>query len=53
MKGALYVADASLEEESCGDCKVSFFVFPSGNIGTIYSGNGSLKRESFQNMTVV
>lgn len=52
MIGALYVADASLEEESCGDCKVSFFVYPSGNIGTIYSGNGSLKRESFQNMTV-
>lgn len=47
------MADASLEEESCGDCKVSFFVYPSGNIGTIYSGNGSLKRESFQNMTVV
>jgi exosome complex component RRP42 len=52
MIGGLYVADSTLEEESCGDSRVSFFVTADGNIVTVQSSGGSLKRESLHSMTV-
>lgn len=52
MIGPLYVADASLQEEACSDCKITFFVLPNGNIATIHSGSGSVRREVLHNMTV-
>jgi hypothetical protein len=45
--------DATLEEEACSDCTITYFVFPNGNIALIKSGNGSVRREIFQNITAV